>query len=92
MAQALAMQLPDLLQPAADGRGRIHLLDAANQPVTVAVGTGVTDGSYTEVMLKPDTPNADLVVEGAKVITGVQGGAAQPASGRPRQPAPRLPF
>jgi len=73
-------------------RGRIHLLDAANQPVTVAVGTGVTDGSYTEVMLKPDTTNADLVVEGAKVITGVQGGAAQAASGRPRQPAPRLPF
>lgn len=73
-------------------RGRIHLLDDNNQPVTVAVGTGVTDGSFTEVVLKPDTPNADRVVEGAKVITGVQGAPAQAAGSKPRQPAPRLPF
>ncbi len=73
-------------------RGRIHLLDDNDQPITVAVGTGVTDGSFTEVVLKPDTPNADRVVEGARIITGVQGGATPAASGRPRQPAPRLPF
>lgn len=73
-------------------RGRIHLLDDNNQPVTVAVGTGVTDGSFTEVVLKPDNPNADRVVEGAKVITGVQGAPAQAAGSKPRQPAPRLPF
>jgi len=73
-------------------RGRIHLLDDQDQPITVAVGTGVTDGSYTEVVLKTDTPNADRVVEGARVITGVQGGAAPAAASRPRQPAPRLPF
>lgn len=73
-------------------RGRIHLLDDQDQPITVAVGTGVTDGSYTEVVLKPDTPNADRVVEGARVITGVQGGATPAAASRPRQPAPRLPF
>lgn len=72
-------------------RGRIHLLDDTNQPVSVAVGTGVTDGSFTEVVLKPDSPDADRVVEGAKVITGVQGGAT-PAAARSRQPAPRLPF
>ncbi len=72
-------------------RGRIHLLDDNNQTVTVAVGTGVTDGSFTEVVLKPDSPDAARVVEGAKVVTGVQGGAA-PAAARSRQPAPRLPF
>lgn len=74
-------------------RGRIHLLDDAGQPVTVAVGTGVTDGSYTEIVLKPDSPDAGRVVEGAKVITGVQGGPVQAAGGsKPRAPAPRLPF
>lgn len=74
-------------------RGRIHLLDEQNQPFTVAVGTGVTDGSFTEIVLKPDNPDSARIVEGARVITGVQGGAAQAAgNGKPRQPAPRLPF
>jgi len=72
--------------------GRIHLLGADKRPVAYTVRLGISDGVSTELIVPPGTPGADALVEGATVITGVQGaGATSPA--RPGTPAgPRPPF
>jgi len=101
---ALRVRLPDAeaasgARPAgqrgAGGRGgRVYLLDAQGKPQAVPVGTGVSDGSFTEIVVKPDTPGADRLVEGATVVTGVSGGAANGsgASAPARATGLRLPF
>jgi HlyD family secretion protein len=71
-------------------RGRIYLLNGEGKPVAHNVRLGITDGTSTELMVQPNSPNAELFKEGASVITGVSGGTAgakpSGASG------PRLPF
>ncbi len=75
----------------ASQRGRIYLLDAKGQPQAYDVRLGVSDGTATELLVRPDSPNAAELVEGATVVTGVTGGA--PASATPaRQAGPRLGF
>jgi HlyD family secretion protein len=77
-------------------RGRIYLLGADNKPVAYNVRLGITDGSSTELLVSPNSPNANLLVEGATVIIGTapQPGSAPAggarASGAPS--GPRLPF
>lgn len=68
-------------------RGRLYLLDERGQPVAWNVGVGVSDGTQTEILLRPDSPAAEAVKEGATVITGVNA----PAGGT-RPTGPRLPF
>lgn len=68
-------------------RGRLHLLDERGQPVAWNVGLGVSDGTQTEILLRPDSPAAEAVKEGATVVTGVNA----PAGGN-RPTGPRLPF
>jgi HlyD family secretion protein len=101
---ALRVRLPDAeaaagARPAGQrsggGRGgRVYLLDAQGKPQAVPVGTGVSDGSFTEIVVKPDAPGADRLVEGATVVTGVSGGAANGsgASAPARATGLRLPF
>ena len=72
-------------------RGRIYLLDSQGKPVAYNVRLGITDGTSTELILVPNSPNADVFKEGALVITGVSGGASSGA--KPGAPSgPRLPF
>lgn len=68
-------------------RGRLYLLDERGQPVAWNVGVGVSDGTQTEILLRPDSPAAEAVKEGATVITGVNA----PAGGT-RPTGPRLAF
>ena len=74
----------------ANSRGRIYLQGADGKPVAYNVRLGITDGTSTELMVMPNSPNADKLVEGAMVITSV---SASPSSSAPKAPSgPRLPF
>jgi HlyD family secretion protein len=76
-------------------RGRIFLLGADNKPQAYDVRLGVTDGTSTELIVPPNSPNAEALKEGAAVIIGTVGGTAgAPASGaqRPSSPAGPRPF
>jgi HlyD family secretion protein len=64
-------------------RGRLHVLDASGKPVAYNVGVGVGDGSFSEVLVRPDSPAAAVLKEGTTVITGVN---ADPAANRPGGP------
>jgi HlyD family secretion protein len=75
----------------ATSRGRIYLQGADGKPVAYNVRLGITDGSSTELMIMPNSPNADKLVEGATVITGVSA-AAGATSAKPAAAGPRLPF
>jgi HlyD family secretion protein len=72
-------------------RGRLYVLDDG-RPLAVDVRTGITDGTMTELIVAPDSPEAARLVEGAEVIVGaVTPGAATPSGNRP--PAgPRMTF
>jgi len=62
-------------------RGRVHVLGADGKPKALNVRLGITDGSSTELLLAPNSPEAAELKEGASVITGVVGGStAKPAS------------
>lgn len=71
-------------------RGRIYLLNAEGKPVAYNVRLGITDGTSTELIMSPNSPHADVLIEGATVITGVSGGAA--ATGARPSTGPRMPF
>ncbi len=71
-------------------RGRIYLLNSEGKPVAYNVRLGITDGTSTELMIAPNSPNADVFKEGATVVTGVIGGATPAAGARPT--GPRMPF
>jgi HlyD family secretion protein len=74
----------------ANTRGRIYLQGEDGKPVAYNVRLGITDGTSTELMVMPNSPNADKLVEGATVITGVTAGGS--ASGAKPAAGPRLPF
>ena len=71
-------------------RGVIYLLGADNKPRGVNVRLGITDGVATELIVPPNSPDADALQEGATVITGVLG--ANAAGGASQRPAARPPF
>ncbi|MDP3832632.1 MAG: hypothetical protein Q8Q82_01630, partial [Hydrogenophaga sp.] len=73
-------------------RGRLYLLDAEGKPAAYNVRLGVSDGSVTELLVRPDAPNAAVLVEGATVVTGVSGGAAAAGATPARAAGPRLAF
>jgi HlyD family secretion protein len=81
-------------------RGRIYLLDADGKPVAYNVRLGVTDGTSTELLVQPNSPNAEVFKEGALVVIGTAsaagsaGGGAGNATGAAgaRSSGPRLPF
>lgn len=63
------------------------MLNAKGEPSAYNVRLGVTDGTSTEIMVRPDGPAAQAVVEGATVVTGVTA-ATTPARGS----GPRMSF
>jgi HlyD family secretion protein len=76
-------------------RGRIYLLGVDGKPVAYNVRLGVSDGTSTELLVAANSPNTDVLKEGATVIIGTSsaasgaggnGGAGQRPSG------PRMPF
>ncbi len=72
-------------------RGRIYLFNEQGKPVAYNVRLGITDGTSTELMIAPNSPNAEIFKEGASVITGVIGAGNAPAAGA-RPSGPRMPF
>jgi HlyD family secretion protein len=70
----------------ASARGRVHTLDGQGRPVAWNVRLGISDGVATELLVRPGSPSAEALREGAAVITGTAaaGNAARPAGGGPR--------
>jgi HlyD family secretion protein len=64
------------------------LLGVDNKPKAYDVRLGISDGSATELLVRPGSPEAEALTEGATVITGLPttAAAAKPASGGPRPP------
>jgi HlyD family secretion protein len=74
-------------------RGRIHLLGEGGKPVAVNVRLGITDGVATELIVTAGAPGAELLKEGATVITAVTNPNAPSATPRPAgSTGPRPPF
>jgi HlyD family secretion protein len=81
-------------------RGRIYMMGADGKPVAYNVRLGITDGTSTELMVPPNSPNAEVFKEGAVVIVGTNtpgaaagGSAAGAAAGGAQRPSgPRMPF
>ncbi|NJS36016.1 MAG: hypothetical protein HC765_05555, partial [Brachymonas sp.] len=73
-------------------RGRIYLLNDEGKPVAYNVRLGITDGTSTELIIAPNSPNAEAFKEGASVITGVSGGASTPPARSGAPSGPRMPF
>jgi len=71
-------------------RGRIYLLGEDGKPKAFNVRLGITDGTSTELIVAPSSPDAGELKEGAIVITGVNtpGTGATPA----RPTGPRMAF
>ena len=79
-------------------RGKIYLMGADGKPKAYNVRLGITDGSSTELIVSPNSPDAAELKEGAAVIIGtVNTGATAGSSGSsPARPAgaagPRMAF
>jgi HlyD family secretion protein len=73
-------------------RGRVYLLGAEGKPKAFNVRLGVSDGTSTELLLRPDSPTAAELVEGADILVGTKSGAvAGSGAGKPAS-GPRPPF
>lgn len=71
-------------------RGRIYLLADDGRPRAYGVRLGISDGVMTELLVTPNAPQAQVLKEGASVVTAVVG----PGTATGARPAgmPRLPF
>jgi HlyD family secretion protein len=77
-------------------RGRIYLQGADGKPAAYNVRLGVSDGTSTELLVAANSPNADVLKEGATVIIGTSSagssGAGGNGGGGQRASGPRMPF
>ena len=74
-------------------RGRVHVLGEDGRPRAYSVRLGVTDGTMTELLVAPGSPEEAVLREGASVVTGTVGAAGAPAGGSPQRPSgPRMMF
>jgi HlyD family secretion protein len=73
-------------------RGRIYLMDAEGKPKAFTARLGISDGTSTELIVPPNSGDADALKEGAAIITGTvtPGSASSPA--RPGPTGPRMGF
>jgi HlyD family secretion protein len=70
-------------------RGRLYVQGEDGQPRAYSVRLGITDGTATELLVAPGSPEAQALQAGTRVITGT--GSPAPAPSRP--PAgPRMSF
>jgi HlyD family secretion protein len=79
-------------------RGRIYLMGADGKPKAYNVRLGISDGTSTELIVLPNSPDAAELVEGAMVIIGTvnTGSTAGGSGGGSQRPAgasgPRMAF
>jgi HlyD family secretion protein len=74
-------------------RGRIYLLGEDGKPVAYNVRLGITDGTSTELIVPPNSPDAAVFKEGAVVIVGtVTPGSSGSQAPKPAAAGPRMPF
>jgi HlyD family secretion protein len=73
-------------------RGRIYVMDDKGKPKALNVRLGITDGTSTELLVSPGSPNAALLAEGATIVTGLQTSAAGVKPSAARAPTPRMAF
>ena len=73
-------------------RGRIYVMDSQGKPKALNVRLGITDGTSTELLVSPGSPNAALLAEGATIVTGLQTSAAGVKPSAARAPTPRMAF
>ena len=76
----------------ASTRGRIYLLNADGKPAAYNVRLGISDGTATELLVTPNSPNADVFKEGAAVVIGTSGGTAASAQKTSGPTGPRMAF
>jgi HlyD family secretion protein len=72
-------------------RGRLYLLEN-QRPQAVNVRLGITDGTMTELIVPPGSPQAAKLVEGAEVVTGTVTSAAANAPAARPPAGPRMSF
>jgi HlyD family secretion protein len=74
-------------------RGRMYLLDEQGKPKAFNVRLGITDGTSTELIVSPASPDAAQFKEGASVVIGVQSqGASKAGAPKSAAPTPRMGF
>lgn len=86
-------------------RGKIHIMSADGSIKALNVSLGITNGSFTELIIPPNSPEAALVKEGSLVIVGIAQKNADNTSGKAgsnnatgggvagsRTTGPRMPF
>ncbi len=74
-------------------RGRVYVPGADGSPKALNVRLGISDGSMTELIVPPGSPEAAELREGAAVITGTVSAGATGSNGRPAaNPGPRMMF
>jgi HlyD family secretion protein len=77
-------------------RGKIYLMGADGKPKAYNVRLGITDGSSTELIVSPNSPDAAELVVGAAVIIGTVNTGATAGAASPARPAgatgPRMAF
>lgn len=72
-------------------RGRIYLMGSDGKPKAFTARLGISDGTSTELIVPPDSPDAAELKEGAEVITGTLAPGAT-AQQRPTTTGPRFAF
>jgi len=72
-------------------RGRIYVMEDG-RPKALNVRLGITDGTSTELLVLPNSPNAAELKEGTTVITGTVSAGSAPTTTRPATTGPRMMF
>ena len=73
-------------------RGRVYVMDAGGKPVAYNVRLGITDGTSTELLVAPNSPEAAVLKEGSAVITGTVSANAPASGGARPATGPRMMF
>ncbi|MBU0588767.1 MAG: efflux RND transporter periplasmic adaptor subunit [Gammaproteobacteria bacterium] len=73
-------------------RGRIYLLGEDGKPKAFNARLGITDGSSTELIVAPNSPEAAELKEGAAVITGTVAPGSPATPSRTGASGPRMMF
>jgi HlyD family secretion protein len=73
-------------------RGRIYLMDAEGKPKAFNARLGISDGTSTELIVPPNSGDADELKEGAAIITGTVSSSSANTSARPATAGPRMGF
>lgn len=73
-------------------RGRIYLMGEDGKPKAFNARLGITDGSSTELVVAPNSPEAAELKEGAAVITGTVAPGSPATPSRTGASGPRMMF